>query len=86
MQTRQTQAGRADHDELASIVRSHQEEIQEYRRVESQRVGCDIGWEWAAVEWMEQHHPGWRELLWTRLVRESTSAHFLRLATHESLN
>ncbi len=64
------------------LVRDHQEEIEEYRRRESQRVGGDIGWDWAVEEWMAKNLPDWQELQWDQMVAHTVRGHYLRLATN----
>jgi hypothetical protein len=52
-----------DIDSLATVIRSQREEIQKYRWIESEKVGCDIGFERAEQEWRRQHARGWRTWL-----------------------
>src|SRR5437016_3800072 len=50
-------------DPLADMMRSRREEIEKYRWIESERVGCDIGWTRAEREWRRKHARAWREWL-----------------------
>lgn len=59
---------------LAEMFRSHQEEINKYKWIESEKAGSDIGWERAANEWMRLHFPGWKRSRWDQLVREALRA------------
>ena len=47
---------------------------------ESQRLGTDIGWDWAAEEWISKHFPEWKQLQWDRMVAEALRTNYLRLA------
>ncbi len=47
-------------DPLAGLLRAQREEIEKYRWIESEKVGEDIGWERAAVEWRRKHIAAWK--------------------------
>ena len=49
-------------DPLADVVRSQQEEIKKYKWIESEKVGHDIGFEKALLDWIVKHRAGWRAL------------------------
>lgn len=44
---------------IAELMTSQNEEIAKYQRLESQRLGIDIGWRRAADEWFEKHFVDW---------------------------
>ena len=44
---------------LAYLLRSQQDEIDTYKWIESEWIGCDIGWKRAADEWFDRHFPAW---------------------------
>jgi hypothetical protein len=58
------------HDPLAGLLRGQREEIEKYRWIESEKVGEDIGWERAAVEWKRKHFAAWK-----RGIQESGGEH-----------
>ena len=72
----------ASHDPLRDLIAEHHLEIERYRRQQSQRLGCDIGYEWAAEEWMQKHFPDWKRVQWDRLVLQTIRANYLNLAGH----
>lgn len=58
------------HDEGASLVRNstlyreflaEREEILRHKWIESEKVGHDIGFEKALLEWVLRHRGGWRQ-------------------------
>jgi hypothetical protein len=55
-----------DIDSLAMVIRSQREEIQKHRWIESEKVGHDIGWQRAELEWRRQHANAWRKWLRTQ--------------------
>jgi hypothetical protein len=61
-------------DPLAEIIQSQQEEINIYKWIESEKAGCDIGWEYAAHEWSHKHFPEWKRHIWNRAVRDALQA------------
>lgn len=71
----------ANHDPLGELLADHHLEIERYRRHESQRLGCDIGYDWAAEEWMQKHFPDWKRVQWDQLVKQTIRANYLNLAT-----
>ena len=44
---------------IIELQASQNEEIAKYQRLESQRLGADIGWRRAADEWFEKHFADW---------------------------
>jgi hypothetical protein len=48
-----------EHSVLA-IIRFQQDEIEQYKWIESEKSGFDIGWSRAVMEWQEKHYPEWR--------------------------
>ncbi len=40
---------------------AERDEILRHKDVESEKVGCDVGFERALVDWIEKHRPAWRE-------------------------
>ncbi len=69
-------------DVFDDLVCEHYQQIQEYRRIESQRLGGDIGWDWAVAEWMAIHFPDWQKLQWDRMVADTVRRHYLRFAAN----
>jgi hypothetical protein len=61
-------------DPLAEIIQSQQEEIKQYKWIESEKVGRDIGWECAAHEWSHRHFPEWKRHVWNRAVQDALRA------------
>ncbi len=66
------------HDEGADLVRNsmlyreflaEREEILRHKWIESEKVGHDIGFERALLDWVMRHRTSWR----TTRVRQSTS-------------
>jgi hypothetical protein len=60
----------ASHDEGVSLVRNstlyreflaEREEILRHKWIESEKAGCDIGFEKALLDWVMRHRGGWRE-------------------------
>ena len=47
------------HDE-PNVYHAEIQEIQKHRRVESRKAGCDVGEEWAAVDWIKKHAKSFR--------------------------
>ena len=47
-------------DPLADVFRSQQEEIKKYKWIESEKVGFDIGFERALLDWIVKHRSNWR--------------------------
>ena len=69
-------------DPMQELIAEHETEIERYRRVESRRVGCDIGFEWAVQEWMQSHFPDWKKTQWDWLVAPAVRANYLELASN----
>jgi len=44
---------------MIELQASQNEEISKYQRLESQRLGTEIGWRRAADEWFEKHFTDW---------------------------
>ncbi|MCG3147889.1 MAG: hypothetical protein PCFJNLEI_01330 [Verrucomicrobiae bacterium] len=61
-------------DPLAEIDRSQHEEIKQYKWIESEKLGKDIGWERARQEWLAKHFPAWKQDRWQRAIREADTA------------
>jgi hypothetical protein len=61
-------------DPLAEIIQSQHEEIQTYKWIESEKAGCDIGWECAAHEWSHKHFPEWKRHVWNHAVQDALRA------------
>src|SRR5271166_2743626 len=40
---------------------AERDEILRHKDVESEKVGCDVGFERALVDWIEKHRSAWRE-------------------------
>lgn len=68
------------HDEGANLVRNsklyreflaEREEILRHKWIESEKVGHDIGFERALLDWVMRHRAGWRG---TRVNRSSVPA------------
>lgn len=58
------------HDEASSLVRNsmlyreflaEREEILRHKWIESEKAGCDIGFEKALLDWVVRHRGGWRQ-------------------------
>jgi|SRR5579862_989398 len=48
---------------LAELLRSQREEINQYRWIESEKAGKDIGWKRASEEWKARHSVAWKRSL-----------------------
>ncbi len=44
-----------------NVYHTQVEEIQKHRWIESEKVGHDVGVEWAAQDWAEKHAASFRE-------------------------
>lgn len=44
---------------IVELIWTQQAEIEKFKWIESERRGCDIGWEQAVREWCRQHYEGW---------------------------
>jgi|GEM_PF-3281871 len=40
---------------------AERDEILRHKDVESEKVGCDVGFECALLDWIEKHRSAWRE-------------------------
>lgn len=58
-------------DPLAEILRSHQQEIEKYKWIESEKAGRDIGTERATREWMQKHFPAWKRIRWNDAIAQA---------------
>lgn len=45
----------------ADLIRSQREEIENYKWIESEKRGHDIGWKHAVTEWHDRHYGQWKE-------------------------
>ena len=49
---------------------AERDEILRHKDVESEKVGCDVGFERALLDWIEKHRSAWREgRLWGSLQK-----------------
>jgi hypothetical protein len=67
---------------LSTLVDLYKDEIAAHRRVLREQAGYDLGWEWAAVEWLNEHCPQWRLLYWNNMVDHEQRGHYLAVADH----
>ncbi len=56
---------------LKEFFDSHYREIEEYKWIESQRVGEDIGWDLAKVEWDSKHFSSWKRFHWDQAIQDA---------------
>ena len=40
---------------------AEREEVLRHKWLESERAGCDIGFEWALMDWIVNHRAKWRK-------------------------
>jgi len=52
------------------------EEIRRYKKKESEKAGCDIGYDRALLEWIRYHRDSWYRAR-VHLVEDATNSHFL---------
>ena len=43
----------------AELLQSQKSAIRQYKQVESEKAGYDIGWERASQEWFDKHFTNW---------------------------
>ena len=58
-------------DPLVEMERSQLVEIEKYKWIESEKAGCDIGWDRAQEEWLNKHFGDWKRLRWQRALAEA---------------
>lgn len=62
------------------LMRVYANDIARYRRQLTRDLGCDVGLDWAAVEWLNAHCPRWTLLYWEKTVVDTTNGQFLHVA------
>ena len=56
---------------LHEIIQSQLQEIMNYKWLESEKAGRDIGWETANHEWTTKHFTAWKRYRWDEAVNDS---------------
>lgn len=73
--------GRVSHqDSLAMLLGVYAKDIARYRHHLSAKLRCDVGMDWAAVEWLNEHCPQWKRLYWDKAVAEATKDQIFAVA------
>ena len=57
-----TEANLAARSTLYAEFLAEREEILRHKWIESEKAGCDIGFERALIDWTRHHRARWREL------------------------
>jgi hypothetical protein len=71
---------------LVELVQSQRREIAKYKWIESEKAGCDIGWQRALEEWLQFHFPAWARQKKNRAIEEYLHAQALIRCSSASSN
>lgn len=56
---------------MQQLIGTAHSEIEQFRRIESEKAGRDIGWEQAEAQWMARHFTDWKCYHWHLAVEEA---------------
>ena len=56
---------------IHAIIQSQLQEILNYKWIESEKAGHDIGWENADAEWTRKHFSSWKQFMWKSAIQET---------------
>jgi hypothetical protein len=74
----------ARHGTLSAIFDLYKAEIDAHRARLTEECAHDVGWEWAAVEWLNDHCPKWRLVYWESLVDQERRDLILKLGENSN--
>lgn len=57
--------------EILDILEKYQEEINQYKWIESEKRGYDIGDDAAFEEWSRLHFNNWKKYQWDNLIKQA---------------
>jgi hypothetical protein len=58
-------------EQMVRVIRSAQDDIENFRRTASSRSNCEIEWERAVEEWMRRRFPEWKDRQWRIAVAQA---------------